>query len=132
MQMSQSDDRSDGPRTAVFCRDFALAEGQDICVLGTLPALGNWQPDQALRLTRLEAPQWQAEVKRQASTILPMTPDLEPCLSFPSLQAWTILPCSVELAVLGLSTCGKASVSGACPAPINSGHARFGRSHTGR
>ena len=43
-------------------RDYALAEGQDICVLGTLQALGNWQPDHALRLTRLESPHWQAEV----------------------------------------------------------------------
>ena len=31
-------------------------------VLGTLPALGNWQQEQALRLTPLEVPFWQAEV----------------------------------------------------------------------
>ena len=34
-------------------------------MLGTLPALGNWQPDQALRLTRLESPHWQAEASAE-------------------------------------------------------------------
>lgn len=43
-------------------RDYALQEGEDIVVLGTLPALGNWQQEYALRLTRLKAPYWQAEV----------------------------------------------------------------------
>ena len=51
----------------LWSRDHALAEGQEICVLGTLPALGNWQPDQALRLTRLEAPHWQAEARDSAT-----------------------------------------------------------------
>ena len=34
-------------------------------MLGTLPALGNWQPEQALRLTRLDSPHWQAEASVQ-------------------------------------------------------------------
>jgi len=38
-------------------------------VLGTLPALGNWQPEQALRLTRLDSPHWQAEVSGKETSV---------------------------------------------------------------
>lgn len=44
-------------------REYALPGGEEMVVLGTLPALGNWQQHQTLRLTRLEPPYWQAEVR---------------------------------------------------------------------
>ncbi len=38
-------------------------------MLGTLPALGNWQPEQALRLMRLDSPHWQAEASADEASV---------------------------------------------------------------
>jgi Starch binding domain len=52
--------RSRDRRVRVF-RDWGLAEGDSIHVLGSL-SLGNWKAQQAPRMTRLALPHWQLEV----------------------------------------------------------------------
>lgn len=44
-------------------RDWGLAEGESIHVMGSLQSLGSWKPQQAPRMTRLASPYWQLEVQ---------------------------------------------------------------------
>lgn len=46
----------------MWFRDWGLAEGESIHVMGSLPLLGSWKPQQAPRMTRLASPHWQLEV----------------------------------------------------------------------
>ena len=45
-----------------WCRDWGIQDGDQFVVSGSLPQLGNWQQDQPLLLSEVQAPFWEAEV----------------------------------------------------------------------
>lgn len=63
-------------------RDWGLAEGESIHVMGSLQSLGSWKQQQAPRMTRLASPHWQLEVSIFRS--VDMTAHPHPASHFPS------------------------------------------------